>query len=232
MNHFRIHFVTYKRKTLNMINKNLIPFALLLSVITIVYNVGEGIVSIYFGLEDDTLALLGFGVDSFVEVISGIGVLHLVLRMKYDTVKKRDSFERMTLRITGYSFYLLTAGLIFSSGVNILENNKPETTLVGVIVSVLSIITMYFLKHYKLKVGKELNSDAIIADAKCTETCFYLSFVLLGASVSYELLQIAYIDIAGSLGIAWFAFTEGKESLEKAKSGDLACGCENDNCST
>ena len=67
----------------------------------------------------------------------------------------------------------------------------------------------------KLKVGKELKSDAIIADANCTKTCFYLSFLLLASSGLYELFQIAYIDIAGSLGIAYFAFKEGREAFEK-----------------
>ena len=76
----------------------------------------------------------------------------------------------------------------------------------------------------KLWVGKKLNSDAIIADAHCTKTCFYLSFILLGASVVYELFHIPFIDAVGSLGIAFFAFREGKEAFEKAK-GNLQCSC-------
>ena len=67
--------------------------------------------------------------------------------------------------------------------------------------------------RWKISVGKKLNSDAIIADANCTKTCFYLSFILLASSGLYELLGIAWFDIAGSLGIAWFAFREGKEAF-------------------
>jgi len=78
----------------------------------------------------------------------------------------------------------------------------------------------------KLKVGKALNSDAIISDAHCTKTCFYLSFILLGASGLYEIFKIGYFDILGSLGIAYYAFKEGKEAFEKIKSGNLACACE------
>ena len=78
----------------------------------------------------------------------------------------------------------------------------------------------------KLKVGKALNSDAIISDAHCTKTCFYLSFILLGASGLYEIFKIGYFDILGSLGIAYYAFKEGKEAFEKVKSGNLACTCE------
>jgi hypothetical protein len=203
----------------------LINKALLLSVITIFYNIAEGVISVYFGAEDETLALFGFGVDSFVEVISGIGILHMVLRMQRSTVNNRDDFERTALKITGISFYILSIGLLTGSVINVFSNTKPTTTLIGVIISVISIVTMYFLMKSKLNVGKELKSDAIIADANCTKTCFYLSFILLISSGLYELFQISYFDIAGSLGIAYFAFKEGKEALQKSKSDTLACSC-------
>ncbi len=206
----------------------LIKTAFILAIITIVYNVLEGLVSVYYGLEDETLALLGFGVDSFVEVISGIGILHLVWRMKKSTVFKRDQFERQALKITGFAFYLLVAGLLVGSTLNIINNIKPDTTLVGIIISSISILTMYFLMKYKLKVGKALNSDAIIADANCTRTCFYLSFILLVSSFLYELTGIGYIDIAGSAGVAWFAFKEGKEAFQKSRSETLSCCCDDD----
>ncbi len=119
--------------------------ALVLSLITIFYNIAEGIISVFFGLEDDTLALFGFGADSFVEVISGIGILHMIVRMKNSEVHQRDKFERTALKITGFSFYLLVLGLVVGSILNIVYEIKPETTLVGVIVSVSSIITMYYL---------------------------------------------------------------------------------------
>jgi divalent metal cation (Fe/Co/Zn/Cd) transporter len=90
---------------------------------------------------------------------------------------------------------------------------------------------MYFLMQYKLKVGKALDSDAIIADANCTKSCLYLSIVLLVSSVAYEIFQIGYIDILGSLGIAWFTFSEGREAFEKAKSNKMSCGCNGD-CNT
>ena len=202
-----------------------LKIALILSLITIFYNVAEGVISIFFGLEDETLALFGFGADSFVEVISGIGILHMIFRMQNGEVHQRDKFERTALKITGFSFYILVVGLVAGSILNIIYEIKPETTFVGVIISAISIITMYYLMTAKLKVGKELKSDAIIADANCTKTCFYLSFLLLVSSGLYELLHISYIDIAGSLGIAYFAFKEGKESFEKAASESLSSCC-------
>jgi len=208
--------------------KGLVSFALLLSVITILYNIAEGLISIFFGLNDETLALFGFGLDSFVEVISGIGILHMIIRMKRNPISERDRFERTALKITGFSFYLLCAGLILASVLLIINDVKPDTTIVGIVISLISILTMYALLHYKLKVGRALNSDAIIADANCTKTCFYLSFILLASSLSYELFKIGYLDIAGSLGIAYFAFKEGKESIEKSNSSKLSCSCEDD----
>ncbi|MCF8241765.1 MAG: hypothetical protein K9J16_10295 [Melioribacteraceae bacterium] len=207
---------------------NKLKIALYLSFITIFYNLAEGVISIFFGLEDETLALFGFGVDSFVEVISGIGIAHMIFRMKFSKVITRDAFEKTALKTTGISFYILSGGLVIGSLLSVINNSAPETTLVGIIVSAISVITMYFLMNAKLKIGKEINSDAIIADANCTRTCFYLSFILLFSSGMFEIFQIGYIDAAGSLGIAYFAFKEGREAFEKVNSGNLSCACDHD----
>jgi divalent metal cation (Fe/Co/Zn/Cd) transporter len=79
--------------------------------------------------------------------------------------------------------------------------------------------------NYKLKIGTALDSDPIIADANCTKICFYLSFILLTSSILYEVLGIRFIDEIGSLGIAWIAFNEAKESFEKARNKSLVCEC-------
>jgi divalent metal cation (Fe/Co/Zn/Cd) transporter len=211
-------------------SSRLLNTAFYLSIITIGYNIAEGLVSTFFGMEDKTIALFGFGVDSFVEVISGIGIAHMVLRMKKNSLDKRDRFERQALFITGTAFYLLTIGLVFGSVLTIVSGNRPETTLPGVIIAVISIATMWFLYQSKMKVGKELNSDPIIADAHCTKTCFYLSFLLLTSSFLYEVFRISYIDVIGGLGIAYFAFNEGRESFEKARTNSLSCSCNSGCC--
>jgi divalent metal cation (Fe/Co/Zn/Cd) transporter len=197
-----------------------------LSIFTIVYNLLEGFFSVYFGTEDETLALFGFGVDSFVEVISGIGIAHMVVRMRKTEVKEHDRFERQALRITGTGFYLLTLGLIAGIVVNLFQHRSPSTTLAGIIIAGISILSMYFLMALKLRAGKALQSEAIISDAHCTRTCLYLSVILLVSSTLYQLFHIPYIDLAGSLGIAWYAYSEGKEAFEKAKANKVACSCE------
>ncbi|MCK5032448.1 MAG: cation transporter [Calditrichia bacterium] len=202
-------------------------YAFILAMITIFYNLVEGLVSTYFGYEDESLALFGFGVDSFIEVISGLGIAHMVIRIQRKPDSNRDDFERTALRITGTAFYLLVAGLVSSSVFNIWMGHKPETTFWGVVISIVSIITMWLLIYGKTNVGKKLNSEAILADAECTRVCFYMSIILLISSGIYELTNIAYIDSLGSLGLSYFAFTEGKECFEKAKSNNL-CGCDHD----
>jgi divalent metal cation (Fe/Co/Zn/Cd) transporter len=216
-------------KTIYRINsreEKLLQTALILAIVTIVYNVAEGVVSIFFGIADETLALLGFGVDSFVEVLSGAGILHMISRMKragISDVSSRDRFERRALKITGTAFYILAGGLLAGSVINIVRGTKPETTVAGIIISGLSILTMYLLMTWKYRIGRKLNSEAIIADAGCTKTCFYLSIILFASSALYELVGIGWVDIAGSLGIAWFAYTEGKEAFEKSNQTQLSC---------
>jgi len=217
----------FKKSEESFYMKKLLSRALFLAIVTVLYNVIEGFVSVIFGAEDETLALFGFGVDSFVEVISGVGILHFIFRMNYKEISLRENFEKTALRITGTAFYILTVGLVIGSVLIIVNDVKPDTTLPGVIISLISIATMYYLMNAKLKVGKELKSDALIADANCTKTCFYLSFVLLTSSGLYEIFELGFIDALGSLGIAYFSYKEGREAFEKVRTGNLACSCEN-----
>lgn len=203
----------------------LYKLAFVLAYITIFYNLIEGFISVFFGLEDETLSLFGFGVDSFVEVISGIGIWHMLTRIRNNRDVSRDQFEKTALKITGTSFYLLVAGLTATAIYNIIIDHKPETTLWGIIISIISIITMTILIKYKLNIGRALNSNALIADANCTKTCLYLSIILLASSIGYELTGIGGIDSIGAIAIAWFSFKEGREAFEKAKTGK-ECGCE------
>lgn len=197
--------------------------AALLALITIFYNLAEGVISVWFGAEDETLSLFGFGLDSFVEVISGIGIWHMVGRLGRGELADRDPFEKKALRITGSAFYLLAGGMLLTAIVSIMQQHKPVTTIWGIIVSVASIAAMQLLIHYKVKVGTALNSPAILADAACTRTCLQLSVVLLLASAGYALTGIGYLDAIGSLIIAVLSIREGREALQKASG--LACKC-------
>ncbi|WP_298437309.1 cation transporter [Geobacter sp.] len=197
--------------------------AALLALITIIYNIVEGIVSVGFGATDETLSLFGFGLDSFVEVISGVGIWHMVRRLRRGEAERRDAFERRALRITGGAFYLLTAGLVVTAGLSIYAGHRPKTTVWGIVVSLVSISFMGLLIRSKTKVGKALNSPAILADAACSRACLLLSVALLAASAGFELTGIGYLDPLGSLAIAWLSLREGREAFGKADG--MACGC-------
>ncbi len=209
--------------------KTLYRAALGLALFTVVYNFVEGLLATYFGFEDESLALFGFGADSFIEVISGVGIIHMVWRIRSRPGSSRDSFERTALRVTGTAFYLLVLTLVLSSVISIYSGHQPVTTFVGLIVSLVSITVMWALVYWKRRVGRELNSAPILADANCTVVCLYMSLILLVSSGLYEFAGIPYVDSIGTLGLAWFAFREGRECFQKANS-DTYC-CSGDTCS-
>ncbi len=205
--------------------KKLYTLASTLALVTIFYNIAEGLVSVYFGLEDESMALFGFGLDSFVEVVSGIGIWHMVKRIRNNDGENPDHFEQTALRITGTGFYLLFVGLAITAAIDLYQGHRPQTTFWGIVISAISIVAMWLLIRAKVKVGTRLNSQAILADAACTRACLQLSIVLLIASVGYELTHIGGIDSIGAVVIAGLCYREGKEAFEKAKAKSFACTC-------
>jgi divalent metal cation (Fe/Co/Zn/Cd) transporter len=196
--------------------------AYLLSLFTIFYNVIEGLVSMILGYEDETLSLFGFGADSFIEVMSGIGIAIMLLRIKANPDSPKSKFETTALKITGTAFFILSAGLLAGIILNIINHHKPETTRWGIIISLVSIAVMVWLMTAKKSVGKKLHSDPIIADSNCTKVCVYMSIVLLVSSLIYELTGFAYADTIGAAGLIYFSVSEGKESFEKARRKDCS----------
>jgi len=201
-------------------------YALWLAFFTIFYNLAEGLISVFFGFSDEALTLFGFGIDSFIEVLSGIGILAMVIRIRQNPDTSRTEFEKTALRITGTAFYLLVVGLAVSAIYNIIVRHKPETTLPGLIISVISIAIMWTLVSGKRKVGRELESQPILSDANCTMVCIYMSVVLLISSLVYELTGFGFIDSIGALGLIWFSFSEGREAFEKA--AGMECDCDDE----
>lgn len=191
--------------------------AFLLSLFTILYNIIEGLVSMIIGYADETLALFGFGADSFIEMLSGVGIAVMVIRIKRNPESSKSRFEINALRTTGIAFYILSAGLFAGIIMNLVNKHKPETTIWGIVISLISIAVMLWLISAKKKVGKQLNSEPIMADARCTQVCIYMSLVLLISSLIYELSGFAYADIIGTAGLIYFSVTEGKEAFEKAR---------------
>lgn len=189
----------------------------------VVYNTVEGIVSSILGYKDESLTLFGFGVDSFIEVISGLGILQMITRIQRNPDSNRGNYERTALKMTGVAFYILVAGLIITSIYNIVSGHKPEATFFGIIISCISIVVMGLFVHFQTRVGKALNSAAILADVQCTKVCIYMSIVLLIGSILYHFFSLPYVDSVGALVLAYFSYKEGRECFEKANNNKICC---------
>jgi divalent metal cation (Fe/Co/Zn/Cd) transporter len=202
--------------------------AYLLSLFTIFYNLVEGVVSMLLGYSDETLTLFGFGVDSFIEVMSGIGIAVMITRIRQNPKSSKSDFEIKALKITGTAFYLLSAGLLAGIVFNLINHQKPETTFWGVVISLVSIAIMVWLMNAKKRIGKQLNSEPILSDANCTKVCVYMSVVLLVSSLIYQFTGFIYADVIGAAGLIYFSVSEGKEAFEKAAGKECSC----DHCET
>ena len=199
-----------------------------LSLFTIFYNLIEGVASMLLGYSDETLTLFGFGVDSFIEVMSGIGIAVMIMRIRQNPKSSKSEFEIKALKITGTAFYLLAVGLLAGIIANMINHQKPETTFWGVVISLVSIAVMVWLMLAKKSIGRELHSEPIIADGNCTKVCVYMSVVLLASSLIYELTGFVYADVIGAAGLIYFSVAEGKEAFDKAKGKECSC----DHCET
>lgn len=210
--------------------KKWLRWGLAVAVWTISYNLIEGGLCTWLGWEDESLSLFGFGVDSFIEVISGVGILHMLLRLYREGEEKRGEFERTALRITGTAFYLLTFGLVVTAIHHLIIKHRPETTFWGMVFSAVSMAMMWAMIRAKEFLGGVLQSRALLADAACSRVCIYMSVLLWISSGLFAIWPVPYIDSLGTLGLAVLSFREGKECFSKAK-GEGHCGCETSDCS-
>ena len=203
--------------------------AVALAAFTILYNLTEGLLATYFGGEEEALTLFGFGIDSFIELISGAGIMAMVLRIWRQPGVPRGGFEQSALRVTGFSFYLLAASLVTGAILSLAVGHQPRPSLAGTIISLVSIAVMWALVLGKRKVGNALASRAILADAQCTMVCIWMSVTLLASSLLYTLTGLAFVDALGSLVLAWFSGREGREAFATAAGMEDACAC-GDSC--
>src|SRR5882672_9938013 len=144
---------------------------------TVVWNTLEGLVAVVAGIVAGSISLVGFGIDSFIEVTSGSVLLW---RMSVDSdVHRREANEKRALRIVGACFPLLAAYITYNSISDLWSKRAPEHSIAGIILACASLVVMPILSRAKRKVGRALGSAAMHADAKQTEFCTYLSSILL-----------------------------------------------------
>jgi len=207
--------------------------AILLSWFTIAFNFVEGLVSIYFGLSEESVALAGFGLDSFIEVGSAFLVLWRFRSETADLNNNPDDGLRLGLererRATygiGVLFILLSVATAGGAVYKIVLMEPPDTALPGFIISSISLGFMYFLYHSKRSVALVLDSATVMKDAACSMACIKLSAVLFAGSVLYLLFPaLWWADSVAAATLAVLIGNEGWETIEAARSPDFSGGC-------
>ena len=187
--------------------------ALLLSYFTVGYNVVEGVVSIIAGALAGSIALIGFGLDSFVESLSG-GVMIWRFRKRGKLSKEEEeNIERKATKLVGYTFFVLAIYVLYESINKLVFQETPAPSLLGIIIAIVSLIVMPILFYHKYKTGNALSSRSLVADSKETLACIFLSLALLiGLGANYLFGYWQADPIVGII-VVIFLVWEGYETI-------------------
>ena len=184
---------------------------------TIGYNSLEGLIAVVAGLIAGSIALVGFGFDSLIEVTSGAVLLWRLLADVDE--ERRERVEAISLRIVGACFVVLAIYVSYDSIKSLIRREAPEESLIGILLAAVSLIVMPLLVRAKRKVARAINSGALMADSKQTEICTYLSAILLGGLLLNALLGWWWADPVAALIMVPIIVKEGIEALR----GETCC---------
>jgi len=188
---------------------------------TIAWNSLEGLVAVVAGAIAGSISLVGFGIDSLMEVTSGSVLLW---RMSVDAdVLRRERNERRALRVVGICFLFLAAYIAYESAVDLWSKRAPEHSIAGIVLACVSLVVMPLLWRAKRKVGRALGSTAMHADAKQTEFCTYLSAILLAGLLLNAVFGLWWADPVAALIMVPIIAKEGIEGVQ-GKACDDCCG--------
>jgi divalent metal cation (Fe/Co/Zn/Cd) transporter len=189
---------------------------------TVVWNTFEGLVAVLAGIVAGSISLVGFGIDSFIEVTSGSVLLW---RMSVDSdVHRRETNEKLALRIVGTCFLLLAAYISYDSISDLWSKRAPEHSVAGIILACVSLVVMPVLSRAKRKVGRALDSAAMHADAKQTEFCTYLSAILLGGLLLNAYFGLWWADPLAALIMVPIIAKEGIDGVRGRRCVDCCTG--------
>jgi divalent metal cation (Fe/Co/Zn/Cd) transporter len=192
--------------------------ALRLEYVTVGWNLIEGVIAIAAALAAGSVALLGFGIDSFVESASGSVLIWRLLAERRATDEERiEHVERRAQKLVAASLALLAAYVAWDSVTSILAGDRPEPSLVGIALATVSLVVMWWLAREKRRVGVALGSRAMTADAFQTDACFWLSLFLLVGIGANALFGWWWADPLAALGMTFFI---GREALEAWRGDD------------
>lgn len=193
--------------------------AFYLSLFTVAYNLLEGIISVIAGMFSGSIALVGFGLDSFVESLSGGVMIWRFRGLGNLSHEEEERMEAKAARLVAYTFFILGVYVLYESFKKLILREVPEPSLLGIVIAIVSLVVMPVLFIAKNSVGKSIGSRGLVADSKQTLACCFLSAaLLLGLGLNY-LYGIWWADPAAGLIIVVFFMKEGYEILSEGKSG-------------
>lgn len=193
--------------------------ALQLTGFTVSWNVLEGLVAIAAGVIASSIALVGFGVDSFIEVLSGLVMLWR-LRAEGSGRLPNEEAERRAIKLIAITFFILSAYVSFEAVRDLLTGEKAETSMVGLILTALSLVVMPILAHKKRQLAREMGSVSLQADSTETQLCVYLSATVFLGLAANALFGWWWMDSVAALVVAALALREGWEAWTTE---DLCC---------
>ena len=191
--------------------------AVVLERVTIVYNVIEGLVAVTFGIIAGSIALTGFGFDSWIEVTAAAVVLRR-LRAEIAGDEPDEDKDRRALRVVALTFFALAIYVTVEGIRNLVVGDEPSVTVVGMVLTGLSAVIMPMLARLKRTAGEAMNSRLVLADATETKLCAWLSLSTLAGLAGFAAFGFGWIDPLAGFVIAYFAVREGREAWE----GELA----------
>lgn len=183
----------------------------MLEYFTVGYNSLEGVIAIAAGIFAGSIALVGFGFDSAIEVISGFALLWRLYGDADET--RRERMEQRALRIVGVSFFILGAYVMFDAVKSLVRREAPEESIVGIVLAAVSVIVMPLLVRAKRRVARAIGSAALHADAMQTQICTYLSVILLGGLVLNAAFGWWWADPVAALVMVPILAKEGWEAI-------------------
>jgi len=191
--------------------------ALWLSYLTVGYNVLEGGLSLVAGWLAGSIALVGFGLDSVVESLSGGVMIWRFRPHPGRTPEEEERLEKKAVRLVGYTFFILAAYILYESAAKLIFQEAPAPSLLGIVIAAVSLVVMPGLFYLKYQTGKSLGSVSLMTDSKQTLACALLSLALLiGLGLNY-LYGIWQADPVIGLIIAGLLVREGVNALKEEK---------------
>ncbi len=189
----------------------LVKKGLYLEYASVVYNVLEAVAAIIFGGVANSIALIGFGLDSIIESLSGLVLIWRLTQHGKISEEMEEKIERRATKFVAITFFILGGYVLFESIKKLVTAEVPDTSLPGIIIALLSMVIMPFIAWQKYKTGKQINSIALVADSKETLVCASLSIALLiGLGLNY-LFGFWQADPIVGILIVIFLFKEGWE---------------------